>query len=163
VTRTGAITLRAPEAGDWGWIVSRHGALYASEYGWGARYEAFVARLVADYVDGLDPAAEAAWIAELDGTRVGSIACARRGPDTAQLRVLLVEPSARGHGVGALLIDRCLSFAAAAGYRRIMLWTATGLDASRRLYERAGFTLDAEPGTFPFDDTRVEQVWSRPL
>lgn len=158
-----AVSLRAPEAGDWGWIVSRHGALYGAEYGWGARYEAFVARLIADYVDGLDPAREAAWIAHLDGARVGSIACARRDDDTAQLRVLLVEPAARGHGVGALLVQRCLAFAAAAGYARIMLWTATGLDASRRLYERAGFALDAEHGTFPFDSTRVEQIWSRGL
>jgi GNAT superfamily N-acetyltransferase len=157
------VTLRAPAAGDWGWIVSRHGALYAAECGWGARYEAFVARLVADFVDGLVPGREAAWIAESGGAPVGSVACARRAPDTAQLRVLLVEPTARGRGVGSALVDACLGFAADAGYARIMLWTATGLDASRRLYERAGFALDAEPGPFPFDATRLEQVWSRPL
>lgn len=160
---SGPVVLRAPEAGDWGWIVSRHGALYAAEYGWGPRYEAFVARLIADYVDGLDPAGEAAWIAELAGERVGSIACARRAADLAQLRVLLVEPAVRGHGVGSLLIERCLGFAAAAGYPRIMLWTVTGLDASRRLYERAGFALESEHGAFPFDDTRVEQIWARSL
>lgn len=157
------LRLRAPGPGDWGWIVSRHGALYAAGYGWPARYEAFVAHRVADFVEGLDPVCEAAWIAELGGERVGSIACARRDAETAQLRVLLVEPAARGHGVGSLLIERCLSFAAEAGYLRIMLWTATGLDASRRLYERAGFTLESEPGPFPFDSTRSEQIWSRAL
>ena len=157
------VTLRAPRAGDWGWIVSRHGAVYAAEHGWGADYEAFVARLVGDLVAGLDPAAEAAWIADDGGGAVGSVACVRRDARTAQLRLLLVEPSARGLGLGSRLVETCLQFAVGAGYGRIMLWTVTGLDASRRLYEGAGFTLDAEEGAFPYDPTRTEQIWSRPL
>lgn len=155
--------LRAPVAGDWGWIIGRHGALYAAEFGWPRPYEAFVARLVATFAENLDPVGEAAWIAELDGVPVGSIACARRDVDTAQLRFLLVEPGARGHGVGRALIRACLEFAVERGYARMMLWTASGLDASRQLYERHGFALDAEPGPFPYDPARTEQIWSRDL
>lgn len=155
--------LRAAGAGDWGWIIGRHGALYAAEFGWGAPYEAFVARRVADFVDALEPASSAAWIGELDGVPVGSVACARRDAETAQLRYLLVEPHARGHRVGLTLLRTCLEFATDRGYRRMMLWTASGLTASHRLYCSHGFTLDSEPGPFPFDPARTEQIWSRDL
>lgn len=155
--------LRGPRPGDWGWIIARHGALYAAEYGWGTDYEAYVAHRVAELAEGLDPQHEAVWIAELDGVAVGSIACARRDAGTAQLRFFLAEPAARGCGVGLALIRACLDFAAARGYQRMMLWTCSGLTASRALYERHGFTLESEPGPFPFDAARTEQIWSRDL
>jgi GNAT superfamily N-acetyltransferase len=162
-----SLALRGPGPGDWGWIISRHGALYAAEFGWGADYEAYVAHRVADLAEHLDPAREAVWIAERDGQPVGSIACARAGDvdrkETAQLRFFLAEPAARGQGVGLALIRACLEFATRCGYGRMMLWTCSGLDASRALYERHGFTLESEPGPFPFDAARTEQIWSRAL
>ena len=157
------LRLRGPQAGDWGWIIARHGALYAREFGWGRPYEVFVARLVADFAERFDPDHEGVWIAELAGVPVGSVACARRDPGTAQLRFLLAEPEARGHGVGYALVTACLEFATARGYGRMMLWTASGLDASRALYEKNGFVLDSEPGPFPYDPVRTEQIWSREL
>lgn len=158
-----ALTLRNPRPGDWGWIVSRHGALYGAECGWGREYEAYVAHRVAELAEGFDPRCEAVWIAELAGKRVGSIACARRDAGTAQLRFLLAEPAARGRGVGLALVRACLEFATARGYPRMMLWTCSGLAASRRLYEGHGFSLESEPGPFPFDAARTEQIWSRAL
>jgi GNAT superfamily N-acetyltransferase len=157
------VILRPPGPGDWGWVVSRHGALYAAEHGWGVDYEAFVARLVGELAARLDPSCERAWIACDGDERLGSVACVRRDARTAQLRLLLVEPAARGRGLGERLVCECLSYARAAGYARIMLWTVTGLDSSRRLYERHGFTLELEEGVFPYDPTRTEQVWSRAL
>lgn len=159
----GELVLRAPVAGDWGWIIFRHGALYGAECGWGTDYEAYVAHRVAELAENLDPRVEAVWIAELDGAPVGSIACARRDGETAQLRFFLVEPVVRGRGVGLTLIRACLEFATERGYRRMMLWTCSGLTASRALYERHGFTLESEPGPFPFDASRTEQIWSRDL
>ena len=157
------VLLRAPVPGDWGWIIGRHGALYAAEYGWGTAYEAYVAHRVAELAENLDPESEAVWIAELDGVPVGSIACARRDAETAQLRFFLAEPEARGRGVGLALIRACLDFATERGYRRMMLWTCSGLTVSRALYERHGFTLESEPGPFPYDAARTEQIWSRDL
>ncbi|MBA3745377.1 GNAT family N-acetyltransferase [Sporichthya sp.] len=158
-----SLLLRAPAPGDWGWIIARHGALYGAECGWGTDYEAYVAHRVAELAENLDPHAEAVWIAELDGVPVGSIACARKDDETAQLRFFLAEPSARGRGVGLALIRACLEFATACGYQRMMLWTCSGLAASRGLYERHGFTLESELGPFPFDAARTEQIWSRDL
>lgn len=160
---SGELLLRGPRPGDWGWIISRHGALYGDECGWGVEYEAYVAHRVAELAENFDPACEAVWIAELDGATVGSIACARRDAETAQLRFFLAEPAARGRGVGLALIRACLEFATERGYRRMMLWTCSGLDASRALYQRHGFTLESEPGPFPFDAARTEQIWSRSL
>ena len=157
------LILRDPRPGDWGWIIERHGALYFAEYGWGREYEAYVAHAVGTLAEHLDPAREAAWIAEVDGVRAGSIACARRDDETAQLRFFLAEPASRGQGVGLALIRACLDFAVSAGYRRMMLWTCSGLTASRALYERHGFTLESEPGPFPYDAGRTEQIWSRSL
>ena len=157
------LVLRGPRPGDWGWIVSRHGALYGDECGWGADYEAYVAHRVAELAENFDPAFEAVWIAELAAERVGSIACARKDERTAQLRFLLAEPSARGKGVGLALVRAFLQFAGERRYERAMLWTCSGLDASRALYERHGFTLESEPGPFPFDAARTEQIWSRQL
>jgi GNAT superfamily N-acetyltransferase len=131
--------------GDLGWVIKAHGEMYAREYGWNTTFEAMVARIVADYAAGHDPERENAWIAELDGRRVGSVFCvAGAGAATAVLRVLLVEPAARGHGLGGKLVDTCLDFARRAGYRRIRLWTTDPLVAARHLYLTRGFRLTAE-------------------
>jgi DNA-binding MarR family transcriptional regulator/RimJ/RimL family protein N-acetyltransferase len=155
--------LRAPRPGDLGWVVHRHGAVYAAEYGWDETFEFLVARIVADYACGRDPEREAAWIAEVDGRPAGCVFCLRRDDVTAQLRLLLVEPSARGMGVGARLVDECLRFARAAGYEQIMLWTQDCLVDARRVYQRAGFELVEEGKHHSFGHDLVEQIWSRPL
>lgn len=155
-----ALVLRPPRAGDLGWVVHRHGALYASEHGLSDEFEALVARIVADYVDHRDPAREAAWIAELDGERVGCICCTR-GPDerTAKLRLLLVEPTARGFGVGKRLVNECVEFARSAGYAAMELWTIDVLAAARTLYERAGFELVTSEEITSFGRELVGQTW----
>jgi DNA-binding MarR family transcriptional regulator/GNAT superfamily N-acetyltransferase len=155
--------VRPPRAGDFGWVVQRHGALYAQERSWGAGFEALVARVVADYASDHDPAREAAWIAEVAGRPVGSIFCVCEDERTAKLRLLLVEPGARGMGVGEALVDECVRFARAAGYAEIMLWTNATLDAARRIYQRAGFTLVSEETTPQFGIDFTEQVWSLAL
>src|SRR6202041_1260320 len=132
--------LRAPQPGDMGWVVQRNGAVYAAEFGWDDTYEALVARIVADYVDHRDPGREAAWIAEVDGTRAGGVFCVRENATTARLRLLLVEPWARGLGIGARLVDEVLRFARRAGYCDITLWTNDVLTGARRIYQQAGFT-----------------------
>jgi DNA-binding MarR family transcriptional regulator/GNAT superfamily N-acetyltransferase len=161
--RTGLV-LRAPEPGDLGWVVERHGARYAAEYGWDATFEALVARIVAEFAERGDTKREAAWIAELDGERVGCVFCtAADTTDTAQLRLLLVEPSARGAGVGTRLVDECLRFAKRSGYSRITLWTNDVLVAARRIYERAGFVPDRREPHHSFGHDLVGEYWSRDL
>jgi GNAT superfamily N-acetyltransferase len=136
--------------GDLGWVVQAHGEIYTREYGVDATFEALAARIMADFAAGHDPAREAGWIAEIDGRRAGSILCVdaesndTESNDTAVLRVLLVDPAARGHGIGAALIDTCVGFARAAGYARMRLWTIDLLGAARRLYLKAGFQLVLE-------------------
>jgi DNA-binding MarR family transcriptional regulator/N-acetylglutamate synthase-like GNAT family acetyltransferase len=159
----GAIVLRAPHSGDYGWIVQRHGALYAEEYAWDETFEALVARIVADYAESHDPKREAAWIAEVDGEPVGCVLCVRKDDETAQLRLLLVDPRARGRGIGAKLIDECLRFARRAGYRRMVLWTNDVLHDARRLYERADFELVESGPHHAFGHDLVEQTWARSL
>ncbi|HEY8456259.1 MAG TPA: helix-turn-helix domain-containing GNAT family N-acetyltransferase [Actinopolymorphaceae bacterium] len=155
--------LRPLRPGDLGWIVHRHGVVYAEEYGWNESYEALVARIVADYVDHHDPARETGWIAEVDGEPVGSILCVRKDEETAQLRLLLVEPKARGMGIGSRLVEECLRFAKRVGYRRIVLWTTDVLTDARRIYERAGFVLQKAEPHHGFGKDLVGQWWSRDL
>jgi len=131
-------------AGDPGWVVMTHGELYDTEFGWDTSFEALVARIVADYANGHDPGREAAWIAELDGARVGCVFCVAEDAQTAKLRILLVAPQGRGHGLWGRLVDTCLAFARDAGYARIRLWTNHPLAAARRIYLQRGFVLTGE-------------------
>jgi DNA-binding MarR family transcriptional regulator/GNAT superfamily N-acetyltransferase len=162
-TDAGRVELRVPQPGDLGWIVERHGALYASTYGWDRSFEALVARIVADFANGHDAARERAWIATVDGRRAGCIFCVTNAPDVAQLRLLLVEPWARGRGVGSRLVSACLEFARAAGYGSIRLWTNDVLVEARRIYERAGFELESEEPHHSFGHDLVGQIWRRTL
>lgn len=157
------VVLRPPAPGDLGWMVQRHGAIYAQEFGWDETFEALVARVVADYAAGHDPRREAAWIAEVDGAPVGCVMCVRRDDTTAQLRLLLVEPSARGLGVGSRLVEECLRFARRAGYQRIMLFTYDRTLAAHRIYQRVGFQLDEEKKVRAYGHDMVEEIWSRDL
>lgn len=153
------VTLRGLRPGDLGWVVHRHGARYAEEQGYDVSFEQLTARIVADF----GTPREAAWIAEVDGAPVGSIFCCHVDDRTAKLRLLLVEPSTRGLGVGTRLVDQCLSHAREVGYARIELWTVAGLDAARRIYERAGFELVSEQPQELFGLKVVGQTWSRAL
>jgi GNAT superfamily N-acetyltransferase len=140
----GAATLRPLDRpGDLGWVVERHGALYADEFGWNQEFETLVAGIVARFSPG---AREAGWIAEVDGRRAGCVLCTAspERPDVGKLRALIVEPSARGHGVGRLLVERCIAFAREAGYERIELWTTADLAAAGRMYETFGFEVVRE-------------------
>ena len=154
-----AVRIRPPGPGDLGWVVQEHGARYAAEYGWDATFEALVARIVADYACDHDPERERAWIAEVDGQPAGCIFCVRQDDATAQLRLLLVTPAARGLGIGRQLVDECVSFARASGYRELVLWTNDVLTAARHIYEKAGFQLVAEEKHHSFGQELVGQTW----
>ncbi|MDQ3102930.1 MAG: helix-turn-helix domain-containing GNAT family N-acetyltransferase [Actinomycetota bacterium] len=153
------VTLRPPGPGDLGWIVQRHGVLFPREYGWGPGFEALIARVIADFSAAADDPGNAAWIAELDGERAGSILCVGGGGGAAKLRLLLVEPFARGHGLGAVLVDECISFARAAGYDELVLWTMEVLVHARPIYERAGFELVSTEKHRMFGPELVGQDW----
>jgi DNA-binding MarR family transcriptional regulator len=155
-----SLVLRHPLPGEYGWVIQRHGALYAREYGFDASFEALVAEIVAGFATSHDPARERAWIAALDGDPVGSIFCVDTGDGVAKLRLLIVDPAARGRRVGKQLVDECIRFARAVGYRELTLWTQSRLDAARAIYARAGFELaEAEPPTEQFGVTSRSETW----
>lgn len=155
--------LRGLEIGDIGWIVRRQGQLYAQEYGWNAEFEALVAEIAAGFVKRFDPERERAWVAEREGAIVGSVFCMKLNRRDAKLRLLYVEPSARGLGLGARLVDECIRFARAKGYRRLVLWTNAGLDAARHLYVARGFVLEREEPHHSFGHDQVGQYWALEL
>lgn len=154
---------RLERPGDLGWVVMAHGEVYSVEFGWDTTFEALVARIVADFAANHDPAREAAWIAEVDGERVGCVVCVAADGETATLRILLVAPAGRGHGLGRRLVDTCLDFARSAGYRRITLWTNDVLAAARRIYQDAGFELVEQEHHHSFGRDLVGQYWAREL
>jgi len=156
---TAGYLLRAHRAGDMGWIVSRHGVLYAREYGWDMQFEALVAEIAAKFLRNYNPRRECCWIAEKDGENVGSAMLVEETETIAKLRLLLVEPHLRGLGIGARLVQECLRFARQAGYRKVTLWTNSVLVAARRLYENAGFRImDAQPH-HSFGHDLVGETW----
>ncbi|MBB5787430.1 bifunctional helix-turn-helix transcriptional regulator/GNAT family N-acetyltransferase [Jiangella mangrovi] len=157
--RPRTVVVRGLRPGDLGWVVQRNAVLYAQEYGWDRSYEGLVARIVADYVEHHDPARENAWVAELDGRPVGAVFCVRKDETTAQLRLLLVDPDARGAGIGTRLVAECLEFARAAGYASMILWTNDVLVAARRIYQKAGFELVEENRHHSFGHDLVGQIW----
>lgn len=154
---------RLGEPGDLGWVVMAHGEFYAREFGWDTSFEALVAKIVADYATSHDDAREAAWIAERGGQRVGCVFCVAADEQTAQLRILLVDPAARGHKLGARLVDECLSFAREAGYKRMKLWTNDPLAAARKIYLSRGFTLTEEEPHHSFGADLTGQVYELDL
>jgi GNAT superfamily N-acetyltransferase len=149
--------------GDLGWVIMAHGEIYAREYGWDASFEALVTRIVADYAASHDPAREAAWIAEADGRRVGCVFCVAKDARTAQLRILLVDPAARGHGTGGRLVAMCTGFARAAGYQQMVLWTNDLLSSAAGLYRAAGFELTAEEPHDSFGPKMIGQTYELDL
>jgi DNA-binding MarR family transcriptional regulator/predicted N-acetyltransferase YhbS len=158
-TGPGELAIRAPQPGDYGWVIQRNAALYAADYGWDASYEALVARIVADYLDEHDARRERAWIAEYDGEPVGCVFCVAENETTARLRLLLVEPTARGLGVGSALVDQCLRFATEVGYREMVLWTNDVLTSARHIYQRAGFELAESNRHHSFGHDLIGQTW----
>ncbi len=156
-------TLRSPRPGDFGWVVQRHGALYAEEYGWNAKFEALVARIIAEYVDRLDASRERCWIADLDGQPVGCVFLVCQSETVAKLRLLLVERSARGQGIGDQLVQACIQFARKTGYKKISLWTNSILRAARHIYEKAGFQLVRAKKHRSFGQVLVGETWELAL
>ena len=153
------VVIRPFGSGDLGWIVERHGHLYWQEYGWNVEFEALVAEIVARFAREFKPGREGCWIAEVGGLRAGSVMCVEEDPETAKLRLLLVEPFARGRGVGRALVEECIAFAQAAGYRSMILWTNDVLVEARRIYERRGLILESSEPHHSFGHDLVSQIW----
>lgn len=160
-TRT--VVLRDPAPGDIGWVVQQHGEIYAREYGWNSTFEALVADIAAQFVRKFQPDAEKCWIAELDGERVGSVFVARKSATVAQLRMLVLSPRARGLGLGGRLVDECIAFARAKGYRKMVLWTNSCLTAARAIYAKRGFVLVKSEPYEDFGQQLTSETWEMRL
>lgn len=158
-----SVTLRPHRPGDMGWVIQRHGELYHQEYGWNGEFEALVAEIAAEFVRKLDPTRERCWIAEYAGRRVGCIFLVAKDKSTAKLRLLLVEPNARGLGVGRTLVTECVRFARESGYKKIVLWTQDNLTAARHLYSKAGFVKVAQEPHHSFGYDLVAETWELEL
>src|ERR1041385_8708765 len=157
------VTLRAPRPGDMGWIVHRHGVLYAREYGYDHRFEAIVARVAADFLESHDPARERCWIAEHAGAILGAVMLVKSSDEVAKLRLLYLEPEARGLGLGRRLVSECLTFAQQAGYRKVTLWTQSSLAAARHIYESFGFQLIESRVHADFGPEESAEIWELSL
>ena len=155
--------IRDPRPGDYGWVVERHGAIYADEYGWDATFEALVAEIVAGFIRGFKPGREKCWIAERGGERAGCVFLVQKSKDIGQLRLLLVEPSARGAGTGSRLVHECILEARAMGYAKLVLWTQANLHAAHRIYKAAGFRLVKEDAHESFGAKLMGQYWELDL
>ncbi|HUC63126.1 MAG TPA: helix-turn-helix domain-containing GNAT family N-acetyltransferase [Alphaproteobacteria bacterium] len=153
------IELRAHKPGDMGWIMERHGAYYAEHHGWGPGLEANVADTLSSFLHHFNPACERCWIAELDGERVGSVMLVKRSDEEGQLRLLMVEDKARGHGLGTRLVEECLRFARSVGYRKVILWTHSNLEPARRIYARAGFRITQRERHRDFGPEVESEYW----
>jgi len=157
--RASPIVLRAPRMGDYGWIIHRHGLLYAKEYGWNEEFEALVAKITAGFIRHFKPGREAGWVADKGGRIMGSVFVVEEDAETAKLRMLYVEPDARGEGLGSRLVGEVVKFAHSAGYRRLILWTNDNLTAARRIYEKTGFRLVREEPHESFGHKLTGQYW----
>jgi DNA-binding MarR family transcriptional regulator/GNAT superfamily N-acetyltransferase len=155
--------LRSPEPGDLGWVIHRHGVLYAEEYGWDEQFEALVAQIVADFITHYKPERERCWIAEMNGEIVGSVFVVQASETEAKLRLLLVEPKARSLGLGTRLVEECIRYARRRGYKKLVLWTNSVLRAARHIYEKTGFKLVAQEAHHSFGHDLIGETWELPL